>query len=50
MGRCCRALGKECNIRKLGLRYHDSRAFTDAPVSVVLTDSLVSLAIRHADK
>lgn len=28
---CCKALGEECGIRKLGLRYNDSRAFTDSP-------------------
>lgn len=30
---CCRVLGQECSIRNLGLRFHDTRAFTDSPVS-----------------
>lgn len=33
MGSFCKGLGEECSIKKLGLCYPDSRAFTDAPVS-----------------
>ena len=33
MGSFCKTLVVECSIKKLGLCYHDSRAFTDAPVS-----------------
>ncbi|XP_068709150.1 uncharacterized protein [Montipora foliosa] len=32
MGGCCKVLGQECSVRNLGLRFHDSRAFTDSPL------------------
>lgn len=35
MGGCCKVLGDECSIRNLGTRFHDSRAFTDSPVSAI---------------
>ena len=34
MGRCYQAFGEECSIRNLGTSFHDSRAFTDSPVSM----------------
>ena len=31
----CKVLGEECDIRKLGIRYHDPRAFVESAVSKI---------------
>lgn len=43
MGRCRQAFGEECSIRNLGTSFHDSRAFTDSPVSMKRTIITVNL-------